>query len=72
MPTNYEKGIVNSAAGEEEVTINFVENYSQTPVVKITSNTNVNIYISELTSTYLVITKSEDIEMNIHYIVIER
>jgi hypothetical protein len=72
MSTNYEKGIVNSALGEEEITINFVETYSQSPIVKITSNTNVNIYISELTNTYLVITKSEDVEMNIHYIVIER
>lgn len=72
MSTNYEKGTINSASGEEEVTINFVKTYSQVPVIKITSNTNVNIYISELTSTYLVITKSEDVEMNIHYIVIER
>lgn len=72
MPTNYEKGIINSSVEEEEVTISFVETYSQTPVVKITSNTNVNIYISELTNTYLVIAKSENVEMSIHYIVIER
>ena len=72
MSINYEKGIKYSPSDEEEVTINFVETYSQVPVVKITSNINVNIYISELTNTYLVITKSEDVEMNIHYIVIER
>lgn len=72
MSINYEKGIKYSSSDEEEVTINFVETYSQVPVVKITSNINVNIYISELTNTYLVITKSEDVEMNIHYIVIER
>ena len=72
MSIKHEKGIKNSLAGEEEVTINFSNNYLQSPVAKISSNSNTSIYIEEITNTYIKIKKSASIEMQIHYIIIER
>ena len=72
MSIKHEKGIKNSLAGEEEVTIHFSNNYIQSPVAKISSNSNTLIYIEEITNTYIKIKKSASIEMQIHYIIIER
>lgn len=72
MSKLYEFGNITSPLGEEEITIRFNNNYTQPPVVKITPNVNVNVYISEITNTYIKIAKSNDAELDIHYIVIER
>lgn len=70
MSTKYEAGKVIIPSNNINATINFQKNYSTTPVIKITTNKNINIFINNVTSNSFSIEKSDLEEVTIYYTVI--
>lgn len=72
MSINYEVGKINSSSQESEIRIDFSNQYSESPVIKVSCDKNINLFIKEVTNTYFKVSKSLNEEISIHYIVIER
>lgn len=72
MANDYETGKVTILSSEEETTVSFTNSYSQTPVIKITSDSCENIFITETSTSNFKINKSSSNEINVHYVVISR
>jgi len=68
---NSEVGKAVIESGVKTKTINLVESYLSTPVVKITSSVNTSVYITEVTNSYFVLNTNASEEVNIDYVVIE-
>ena len=72
MSKTYEVGKVILSSSEIEKTVSLTETYSQSPVIKITSNKNVNIFITNVSTSSFTVNKSALEEVTIYYSVIER
>ena len=72
MAIVHESGKITSPLNQEILTVSFSETYSQSPVIKITCDTNVNIYIQNITTSSFEIVKNSNEEIIVHYVVIER
>jgi hypothetical protein len=72
MSNNYETGKVILNSEINEITIGFVNSYNQKPVIKITADENVNVFIKDVTASNFKIVKSDSVQANVHYIAIER
>lgn len=72
MSTIYESGKITSPLNQEVTIVFFEKNYSQTPVIKVTCDANVNVYIQNITNSNFEIVKNSNEEIIIHYVVIER
>ena len=72
MSKTYEVGKATLTNSEIEKTVSLAETYSQSPVIKITSNKNVNIFITNVSTGSFTINKSALEEVTIYYSVIER
>tara|TARA_B100000035_G_scaffold205863_1_gene176017 strand:- start:7 stop:225 length:219 start_codon:yes stop_codon:yes gene_type:complete len=72
MSKTYEVGKVILSSSEIEKTVSLTETYSQSPVIKISSNKNVNIFITNVNTGSFTINKSALEEATIYYSVIER
>mgnify|MGYP001484720957 FL=1 len=64
-----QKGKV-SLTNSSEVTVNFTSSFTK-PVIKITPNEDINVFLSEVTSNYFKISCSSDVTVDIYYVVIE-
>lgn len=64
-----QKGKV-SLTNSSEVTVNFTSSFTK-PVIKITPNKDINVFLSEVTSNYFKISCSSDVTVDIYYVVIE-
>lgn len=65
------KGRITFAAGESEKTIAFEESFVNLPVIKLTPNSNANIYLSDVQNSYFTIEKNDSLELTVDYIAIE-
>lgn len=72
MSKTYEVGKVILSSSEIEKIVPLTETYGQSPVIKITSNKNVNIFITNVSTSSFTINKSALEEATIYYSVIER
>ena len=72
MSKTYEVGKVTLNSSEIEKNVPLTETYSQSPVIKISSNKNVNIFITNVSTGSFTINKSALEEVTIYYSVIER
>ena len=72
MSKTYEVGKVTLNSSEIEKNVPLGETYSQSPVIKISSNKNVNIFITNVSTGSFTINKSALEEVTIYYSVIER
>jgi len=72
MAVEFETGKVTILSNESEKIVNLTSNYNQIPVIKITSDSCENIFISETSTNNFKINKSSNSEINVHYIVISR
>jgi hypothetical protein len=72
MSVTYESGKITSLLNQEITLVSFSNTYSQPPVVKITCDSNINIYIQNITTSQFEIVKNSNEEITVHYIVIER
>jgi Holliday junction resolvase len=72
MSKTYEVGKVILTNSEIEKIVSLAETYSQSPVIKITSNKNVNIFITNVSTNSFTINKSALEEVTIYYSAIER
>jgi len=72
MSTIYESGKITSPLNQEVTIVPLEKNYSQTPVIKVTCDSNVNIYIQNITTQNFEIVKNSNEEIIVHYVVIER
>ena len=72
MAIVHESGKITSPLNQEIVTVSFSKTYLQSPVIKVTCDTNVNIYIQNITTTSFEIVKNSNEEIIVHYVVIER
>jgi hypothetical protein len=72
MSNSYESGKVTIPSNQVEFVVSLSETYIELPVIKITSNKNINIFISDVTTTSFKINKSNPEEVTVHYIAIER
>jgi len=72
MSKTYEVGKVTLNSSEIEKNVPLTETYSQSPVIKISSNKNVNIFITNVSTGSFTINKSALEEATIYYSVIER
>jgi len=72
MSKTYEVGKVILINSEIEKIVSLAETYSQSPVIKITSNKNVNIFITNVSTNSFTINKSALEEVTIYYSAIER
>lgn len=72
MSNNYEVGKIEFLSSENEKTIEFSNQYSSSPVIKVTCNKNINLFIKEVTNTYFKVCKSFEEDITVHYSVIER
>lgn len=72
MSNIYESGKVIIPSNQVEFVVSLNETYIDLPVIKITSNKNINIFISDVTTTSFKINKSNPEEVTVHYIAIER
>jgi len=72
MSKTYEVGKVILTNSEIEKIVSLAETYSQSPVIKITSNKNVNIFITNVSTSSFTINKSALEEVTIYYSAIER
>ena len=72
MAIVHESGKITSPLNQEIVIVSFNKTYSQSPVIKVTCDTNVNIYIQNITTTSFEIVKNSNEEIIVHYVVIER
>lgn len=52
-------------------TINLQESYANQIVVKLTTNKNVNIYLTDVQNNYFIVEKNTNEEIEVNYIVIE-
>ena len=52
-------------------TINLQENYTNEIVIKLTTNKNVNIYLTDVQNNYFIVEKNTNEEIEVNYIVIE-
>ena len=55
----------------QQKTINLQENYTNQIVVKLTTNKNVNIYLTDVQNNYFIVEKNTNEEIEVNYIVIE-
>jgi hypothetical protein len=71
MPLKHETGkiLINN---NDEVIVGLNNTYNQTPVIKITSDSNVNVFIKDITNNSFKIFKSDSGQIEVHYVVIER
>ena len=72
MSKTYEVGKVTLSSSDIEKNVPLGETYSQSPVIKISSNKNVNIFITNVSTGSFTINKSALEEVTIYYSVIER
>jgi hypothetical protein len=72
MAIKHKLGKVQFNDSDEEITVNFSNSYSRTPVIKITNNQNFNIFLKDVTNSSFKIAKSELGQSEVHYIIIER
>lgn len=72
MSNSYESGKVTIPSDQVEFVVSLNETFVELPVIKITSNKNINIFISDVTTTSFKINKSSPEEVTVHYIAIER
>ena len=72
MSNSYESGKVIIPSNQVEFVVSLNETFVELPVIKITSNKNINIFISDVTTTSFKINKSSPEEVTVHYIAIER
>lgn len=72
MSKTYEVGKITLSSSEIEKIVPLTETYSQSPVIKISSNKNVNIFITNVSTGSFTINKSALEEATIYYSVIER
>ena len=72
MSSRYEVGKETIPSNQIDATVTFNDAFIQNPVIKITSNKNINIFISDVTTTSFKINKSNPEEVTVHYIAIER
>lgn len=72
MSKTYEVGKVTLNSNEIEKNVPLGETYSQSPVIKISSNKNVNIFITNVSTGSFTINKSALEEVTIYYSAIER
>jgi len=71
MSNKHEHGSFVFDQGQKEKTISFVEQYTNSKVIKLTPNKNINIYIKEIQETQFIVNKNVDEEVTVNYIVIE-
>lgn len=57
--------------GINEIVVNFSQQFSILPSIKITGNKGINIYLTEVTVSSFKINKSQDDSLIVHYIAIE-
>ena len=72
MSKTYEVGKVTLSSSVIEKNVPLTETYNQSPVIKISSNKNVNIFITNVNTGSFTINKSALEEATIYYSVIER
>lgn len=72
MSNSYESGKVTIPSNQVEFVVSLNETFVELPVIKITSNKNINIFISDVTTVSFKINKSNPEEVTVHYIAIER
>lgn len=72
MSNSYESGKVTIPSNQVEFVVSLNETFIELPVIKITSNKNINIFISDVTTASFKINKSSPEEVTVHYIAIER
>jgi len=72
MPIKYETGKIVSPVNEEVSTVTLLKNYTSSPVIKVTCDSNENIYLQNITTQQFEIVNNSEEEVTIHYIVIER
>ena len=72
MSKTYEVGKVTLSSSDIEKNVPLTETYSQSPVIKISSNKNVNIFITNVSTGSFTINKSALEEATIYYSAIER
>ena len=70
MSNKHEVGKVTIPNNVLNITVSLQEDYSEIPVIKVTTNKNVNIFINNVTSNSFSIEKSELEEAVIYYTVI--
>lgn len=71
MSNKYEHGRFIFDQGLKEKNISLVEEYTNSKVIKLTPNKNINIYIKEIQATQFTVSKNVDEEVTVNYIVIE-
>lgn len=71
MSNKYEHGSFIFDQGLKEKNISLNEEYTNSKVIKLTPNKNINIYIKEIQATQFTVSKNVDEEVTVNYIVIE-
>lgn len=71
MSSKHETGKI-SINNNDEIIVNLDNTYNQSPIIKITSDSNVNVFIKDVTNNSFKIFKSDSGQTEVHYIVIER
>ena len=71
MSNKYEHGRFIFDQGLKEKNISLVEEYTNSKVIKLTPNKNINIYIKEIQASQFTVSKNVDEEVTVNYIVIE-
>lgn len=64
-------GKVNMPEGTNEIVVNFSQQFSILPSIKITGNKGINIYLTDVTVSSFKINKVQDDSLLVHYIAIE-
>mgnify|MGYP000864756598 CR=1 FL=1 len=68
---SFARGTVIFTSGEREKTVTFEESFTNTPVVKLTPNSNINVYLSDVQNSYFTIQKNDNSELTVNYVAIE-
>jgi len=68
---SFEIGTFEFLSGETTKTVNLTETYSLSPVVNITNNKNINIYLTDIQNNYFIVEKNSEESATVYYVVIE-